>query len=52
MIYDLIYRTPPPLLAAAQRSGARGANGLTMLLGQGALAFELWFDCPRRNFLR
>ncbi len=47
MIYDLIYRkTPTPLLAAAAQAGARGANGLTMLLHQGALAFELWFDCP------
>ncbi|MGI8433032.1 MAG: shikimate dehydrogenase family protein, partial [Chthoniobacterales bacterium] len=47
MIYDLIYQTSPtPLLAAAAESGARGANGLTMLLHQGALAFELWFDRP------
>mgnify|MGYP003910484867 CR=1 FL=1 len=34
------------LLAAAAESGARGANGLTMLLHQGAIAFELWFDRP------
>ena len=47
MIYDLVYQaTPTPLLAAAAESGARGANGLTMLLHQGALAFELWFDRP------
>ena len=47
MIYDLIYQaTPTPLLAAAAESGALGANGLTMLLHQGALAFELWFDRP------
>lgn len=47
MIYDLIYpATPTPLLVAAEESGARGANGLTMLLHQGALAFELWFDRP------
>jgi shikimate dehydrogenase len=47
MIYDLVYRpTPTPLLAAAAEAGARGANGLTMLLHQGALAFELWFDRP------
>jgi len=45
MIYDLIYRNTA-LLAAAQQTGARGANGLTMLLDQGALAFELWFDRP------
>jgi len=47
MIYDLIYRKAPTrLLAAAAESGARGANGLAMLLHQGALAFELWFDRP------
>lgn len=47
MIYDLNYKAPStPLLAAAAESGARGANGLTMLLHQGALAFELWFDRP------
>ncbi len=47
MIYDLIYQAAPTrLLAAAEESGARGANGLTMLLHQGALAFELWFDRP------
>jgi shikimate dehydrogenase len=47
MIYDLVYKkTPTQLLAAAAESGARGANGLTMLLHQGALAFELWFDRP------
>ena len=45
MIYDLIYQAAlTPLLAAAAESGALGANGLTMLLHQGALAFELWFD--------
>ena len=47
MVYDLLYKkTPTPLLAAATEAGARGANGLTMLLYQGALAFELWFDRP------
>ena len=45
MIYDLVYKeTRTPFLAAAEESGARAANGLTMLLHQGALAFELWFD--------
>ena len=47
MIYDLIYKNAPTaLLAAAASAGARGANGLTMLLHQGALAFERWFDRP------
>jgi shikimate dehydrogenase len=45
MIYDLIYKgTATPLLAVAAESGARVSNGLTMLLHQGALAFELWFN--------
>jgi shikimate dehydrogenase len=43
MIYDLVYRNTA-FLAAALQAGARGANGLTMLVQQGALAFELWFD--------
>ena len=47
MIYDLVYKTTPTaLLEAAAEAGARGANGLGMLLHQGALAFEIWFDRP------
>ena len=47
MIYDLVPRkVRTPLLADATEAGARGANGLGMLLHQGALAFELWFDRP------
>jgi shikimate dehydrogenase len=47
MVYDLLCKkTPTRLLAAAAEAGARGANGLAMLLHQGALAFELWFDRP------
>lgn len=44
MVYDTIY-TPArtPLLAAAADAGALGANGLSMLLHQGALSFEIWF---------
>jgi shikimate dehydrogenase len=47
LIYDTIYvghRTP--LLAAGDQAGARGANGLAMLLHQGALSFERWFQRP------
>jgi shikimate dehydrogenase len=45
MIYDTVYvRNRTPLLTAASEAGARGANGLSMLLHQGALAFETWFD--------
>ncbi len=47
LIYDLIpSRTRTALLAAADEAGARGADGRTMLLQQGALAFERWFDRP------
>ncbi len=45
LVYDLIYRPrETPLLEAAREVGARGANGLSMLLQQGALAFEIWFE--------
>lgn len=45
MIYDTVYSSRrTALLAAATEAGARGANGLSMLLSQGALAFERWFD--------
>ncbi len=45
MVYDTVYtRSRTALLAAAEEAGARGANGLSMLLHQGALAFETWFD--------
>jgi shikimate dehydrogenase len=44
MIYDTIYAPPrTPLIAAAGEVGARAANGLSMLLHQGARSFELWF---------
>lgn len=42
-VYDMIYRPfETPLLRAAQAAGCRTANGLGMLLYQGAAAFELW----------
>jgi shikimate dehydrogenase len=41
-VYDLIYNRPTPLLARAQADGARGIDGLGMLVHQGAAAFELW----------
>jgi shikimate dehydrogenase len=44
MVYDTIYQPArTPLLAAAADAGALGANGLSMLLHQGALSFEIWF---------
>jgi shikimate dehydrogenase len=45
MVYDTIYDPPrPSLLAEAEAAGAKFANGLSMLLHQGALSFELWFN--------
>jgi shikimate dehydrogenase len=45
MIYDTIYSDKrTPFVSAALEAGARGANGLSMLLHQGALAFEIWFE--------
>ena len=45
MVYDTIYSDKrTPLVAAAIEAGARATNGLSMLLHQGALAFEIWFE--------
>ena len=42
-VYDMIYRpAETPLLRSAQAAGCRVANGLGMLLYQGAKALELW----------
>jgi shikimate dehydrogenase len=42
-VYDMIYRpAETALLKAAKTSGCRTANGLGMLLYQGAQALELW----------
>jgi len=46
-IYDTVYTSArTPLLIAADEADARGANGLSMLLHQGALSFEIWFGRP------
>lgn len=46
-VYDMIYRpAETKLLAAAKASGCRTANGLGMLLHQGAKAFEIWTGRP------
>ena len=45
LVFDTVYadgRTP--FVSAAVEAGARAANGLAMLLYQGALAFEIWFE--------
>ena len=45
MIYDTVYaQGRTPLTAAAIEAGARAANGLSMLLYQGALSFAIWFE--------
>ncbi|MDQ3621695.1 MAG: shikimate dehydrogenase, partial [Verrucomicrobiota bacterium] len=47
IIYDTIYTANrTKLMLAADEAGARSANGLSMLLHQGALAFEIWFNRP------
>ena len=47
LVYDAVYtRGGSRLLDDAAAAGARGANGLGMLLHQGALAFEIWFNRP------
>jgi shikimate dehydrogenase len=46
-VYDMIYRpSETKLLAAAKKSGCKTANGLGMLLHQGAKAFEIWTGKP------
>jgi shikimate dehydrogenase len=43
MVYDTTYGSErTPLLRAASATGARGANGVSMLLHQGVRAFEIW----------
>ena len=45
LVFDTIYTARrTPLVEAAQTVGARAANGLSMLLYQGVLAFEIWFN--------
>src|SRR5437660_7201316 len=45
IVFDCVYgSSKTALLRAAEEAGARGANGLSMLLYQGALSFSLWFD--------
>jgi shikimate dehydrogenase len=45
IVFDCVYRpSKTALLRAADEAGARGANGLSMLLHQGALSFSIWFN--------
>jgi shikimate dehydrogenase len=46
-VYDMIYRpAETTLLQSARTAGCRTANGLGMLLHQGAKAFEIWTGQP------
>jgi len=45
IVFDCDYGpSKTALLRAAEEAGARGANGLSMLLHQGALSFSIWFN--------
>ncbi|MFZ2277954.1 MAG: shikimate dehydrogenase [Prosthecobacter sp.] len=48
LVFDMVYRAggETPLLADARKAGARTVDGLTLLLHQGAISFEHWFDRP------
>jgi shikimate dehydrogenase len=44
LVYDTIYQpTVTPLIAAARSMHCHSANGLSMLIHQGVLAFQHWF---------
>jgi shikimate dehydrogenase len=46
-VFDLVYNPPETrLMRKARESGARAIGGLRMLVGQGALAFEMWTGQP------
>jgi shikimate dehydrogenase len=44
-VYDMVYRAsgPTELIQAASAAGARHADGMYLLLHQGAISFEHWF---------
>ena len=52
MVYDIV-TTPleTPLLARARACGLRGIDGLSMLIGQAAAAFDLFYGAvpPRAD---
>lgn len=50
MVYDMIYMYPETaVMKAAKQSGARVANGIGMLVHQGARAFEIWTGTPANS---
>lgn len=43
-VYDTIYQPPEtPFLSAAKRAGCHTDNGMSLLIQQGAIAFQHWF---------
>lgn len=48
MVYDMVYRAggETPLIRQARMAGARHADGMSLLLHQGAVSFEHWFNRP------
>jgi shikimate dehydrogenase len=53
-VFDLVYRRGgTPWVKAARERGCRAADGLPMLLEQGALSFQRWFGIePDREAMR
>lgn len=52
IVYDIVtYPVETPLLEAARAAGFRTVDGLSMLIGQAAAAFEMFFGClpPRED---
>lgn len=46
LVVDIVYQPRiTPLLAAAAERGARTDDGVAMLIGQAALAFQIWTGC-------
>ncbi|MGQ0640637.1 MAG: shikimate dehydrogenase [Gemmatimonadaceae bacterium] len=54
VVIDLVYRrAETPFVRAVTARGLRAADGLVMLIEQGALAFERWFGfSPDRDLMR
>ena len=47
LVYDLVYNpTETPLLREAKKAKAKALGGLSMLIRQGAIAFEMWTGRP------
>ncbi|MES2596652.1 MAG: shikimate dehydrogenase [Verrucomicrobiota bacterium] len=48
LVYDMVYRAsgPTDLIQQAGHAGAKQADGMCLLLHQGAISFEHWFNIP------